>query len=172
MCGVLVVLTTRLWPDSRYGSEKSATFSRSGVIVVPDATASYEYVRRPSKIPLKSSSSYFVSCQRSPTCPQTARMSSASKPVATPSFSTSKGGSGKADATSRVPASIVCNAAIVRRSRPILAFCGGETVPGGPSGRRSGPGDSTERGGGRPWVQLPMAATSADRDLDRGGVIA
>src|SRR5436190_1428610 len=106
MCGVLVVLTTRLWSDSRYGSEKSATFSRSGVIVVPDATASYECVRRPSKIPLKSSSSYFMSCQRSPTCPQTARMSSASKPVSTPSFTTSKGGSGKADATSRVPASI------------------------------------------------------------------
>src|SRR5260370_26747413 len=166
MCGVLVVLTTRLWPDSRYGSEQGATFSRSGVIVVPEATASYEYVRRPSKIPLKSSSSHFVSCQRSPTCPQTARISSASKPVATPSLSTSKGGSGNADATSRVPASIVCNAAIVRRSRPILAFCGGQTVPRGPR-KGGGPGraEPPERGGGRPWVQLRKAPTSADRDL-------
>ena len=110
-----------------------------------------------------------MSCQRSPTCPQTARMSSASKPVSTPSFTTSKGGSGKADATSRVPASIVCNAAIVRRSRPILAFRGREPVPVGPDEAALGPG---ERSGAWRRTALGRAEDTLDsaclaNELDR-----
>src|SRR5580658_1973040 len=90
---------------------------RSGVIVVPEMTASQVPSISSLKMSLKLSPLYASGRSASPSRSQTARINSTSNPVATPLRIRSNGGSGYADCTVNVPAVTVRSISLVLRFR-------------------------------------------------------